>query len=142
MIGVVAMARPQAENMDITQILTTAGVGGGVGILASMVMDWAKRSRSGEITAAVFQERIDGLKKELATSKEDSAGDMETIVRELKVFSEMVVRLQSSQDVVNAVTAKALDSIAKKTESYDHMLSEIRTTQGMLGELLREIKAK
>ena len=142
MIGVAVMAEARTQDMDIAQILTTAGVGGGMGLLVNMVMDWGKRRRASDISEAVFQERLAVLKREMDAAQQDADGDLETIVKELKVFSEMVIKLQSSQDVINAVTAKALDSIAKKTESYDHMLSEIRTTQGMLGELLREIKAK
>ena len=134
------MAEPRTSDMDITQILTTAGVGGGVGVLASMVTDWARRRRSSDISEAVFEERLQTLKEEVNRAKSVADGDLMGVVGELKTFSAMVIRLQSSQDVTNVMTAKALESILARCDRLDHRISEHEQSTGLMSELLEQLK--
>ena len=134
------MAEPRKSDMDITQILTTAGVGGGVGVLASMATDWVRRQRSGDISSAVFEERLKALKEEVTRAKTVADGDLLSVVNELKTFSAMVIRLQSSQDITNVMTAKALDAVLNRCDKIEHRMSEHEQSAGLMSELLAQLK--
>ena len=134
------MAEPRISDMDITQILTTAGVGGGVGVLASMATDWVRRQRSGDISSAVFEERLKTLKEEVSRAKAVADTDLMSVVTELKTFSAMVIRLQSSQDVTNVMTAKALDAVLNRCDKIEHRMSEHEQSAGLMSELLAQLK--
>ena len=135
-----AQTRQEPETMDIQQILTTAGVGGSVGVLASMVTDWVRRKQRSDISEAVFEERLRTLKEEVTRAKTVADGDLTAVVSELKTFSAMVIRLQSSQDVTNVMTAKALDAVLNRCDRMEHRIAEHEQTAGLMTELLEQLK--
>jgi hypothetical protein len=117
--------------------------GGGAGIVAAALQFW----KNSGITEAQLSERLISIKEEIARGAaiiakgdEEFKRDLKETVNELRAVVLTVAKLQSSQDVTNAVTARTLESITKKMEAYDHRFSELETTQGLIKEILTLLK--
>lgn len=126
--------------MDITALLTGAGISTGIGIIGKVVGFW----KDSGVTAAQMEERLNTFKDELqtsvATTKQTTADfntHLKETVSELRAVVLTVAKLQSSQDVTNVMVNKTLESIVHRCEANDRMSIE---TQNMLGRLIGEIK--
>jgi len=117
--------------------------GGGAGIVSAALMFW----RNSGITEAQLTERLDSIKKEIergalliARGDQEFKDGLKETVNELRAVVLTVAKLQSSQDVLNAITTKALESINKKLDEHDHRFTEVETTQGLIREILGLLK--
>ena len=126
--------------MDVVGMLTGAGLSAGVGIIGSALGFW----KNSGITEAQLQERLQQMKEEMKRSAEtlersthDFNDDLKQTIAELRAVVVTVASLQGSQDVTNKVTEKLLDSLARKTENHDQLISQ---TQNMIGQVLAELK--
>jgi hypothetical protein len=135
---------PVPEGSVPIDLLSSLGIaGGGAGIVSAALMFW----RQSGITEAQLKERLTSIKEEIARGaiviaqgdQEFKQGLKET-VNELRAVVLTVAKLQSSQDVTNAVTARALESMSRKLEDHDHRFSELETTQGLIKEILTLLK--
>jgi len=129
-------------SMDIAAMLTGAGLSAGVGIIGKVLGFW----KDSGVTEAQLQERLQVMKSEMAKAAESLAKTTDDLNRDLReALSEqravliMVAKLQSGQDVINQVTSKTLDAIIAKADQRDRMIQE---TQGMIGQILQEVRHK
>ena len=126
--------------MDVMAMLTGAGISAGVGIIGKVVGFW----KDSGITEAQLQERLVQMKEEMVKTA-DSLGKstrennevFRSTVAELRAVVITVASLQASQDVTNKVTEKCLDTLTRKSENHDRIISE---TQGMIGQVLTQLK--
>jgi len=100
----------------------------GVGIVASIVawvLSWRINTVRGE-------ERMDGMRQDLRDLKEDFRSGM----TEVRSFADATARLQSSQNVVNSVTAKTLEAMAEKQDKLEACVADHTSTLRLLTEVV------
>lgn len=129
--------------MDIATMLVSAGVGGGVGIASNALMFW----RNAGITDAEFKTRLEAMKTELQhgaglmeKTNSEFTGELKGIINELRAVVLTVAKLQSSQDVVNSVTATTLASLARKLEEQDKAISELQGSVSFIRQLFERME--
>ena len=135
---------PVPEGCGVPIDLSFLGVaGGGAGIIAAALTFW----RNAGITEAQLTERLTSIKEEItrgaviiARGDQEFKEGLKETVNELRAVVLTVAKLQSSQDVTNAMTSRQLDSMARKLEDHDHRFSELETTQGLIREILNLLK--
>lgn len=106
----------------------------GVGIVASIVawlLSWRINTVRGE-------ERVEGIRSDLKELKEDFRAGM----AEVRAFADASARLQSSQNVVNSVTSKALEAITDKQDKMDACLADHTSTLRLLTEVVMSKREK
>lgn len=130
----------QGVSMDIVAMLTGAGISASVGIVGKVLGFW----KDSGITEKELKDRLDQMKAEmdrtadsLGRKTSDFNSDLKQTIAELRAVVITQASLQSSQDVLNKITEKMLDSLARKAENHDRIISE---TQGMIGQVLKELK--
>jgi hypothetical protein len=131
-----ARARVQQADMDIQQILLTAGIGAGTGVISGALLHW----RNSGISEALFKERIEGIKEEWRIARQNTGGDMKQTITELQALVVLVTKLQASQDVTNIMTAKAIEGLLHRCEGLEHNYAERTTTESLMKELLDQLK--
>lgn len=119
------------------------GSGVGAGVAATALQFW----KNAGITEAQLNERITFLKEELKRGQdlqtkgdEEFKANLKETINEIRAVVLTVARLQSSQDEINVVTTKALDSLVKKAEEHGHKIVELTTTQSLMREMLDLLK--
>ncbi len=140
----------QGISMDITAMLAGSGLSLGAGILAKALGFW----RDSGITEKQLEERLAFMKEEMKQSaqvlektKTEFDSDMKLTIAELRAVVLTVAKLQSSQDVTNMMMMRSIEALLKKSEAHDdritdtaHKFAEIHTTQGLIREILDELK--
>lgn len=121
------------------------GTGVGAGIVGAALGFW----RNSGITEAQLNERIGFLKEELNRGQdfqtrgdEEFKANLKETVNEIRAVVLTVARLQSSQDEINVVVTKALDSLTRKAEEHGHKIVELTTTQSLMREMLDLLKER
>ena len=142
-IPVVRFKRRDSETMiDIPSVLVAAAVGVGGSLLswwrASAVAETKHESEilrlreSSDAELGRLDERDDGLRcdfRQLRDEFRDGIQDMRTVAGEMG-------KLQASQNVVNSVTAKAIEGLTDKLEEHSRQLSDHAATLRLINELV------
>lgn len=124
----------RGKDMDIVAALISAGVGSGAGIAVAVLMRW----KLSAISEALYLKRFEQMVKELGTAKDNDLDDTKSSLAELLATVMMLVNLQTEQDRRNEDLTSIFDSIQKRFAQMEAKLNDIRTSQSMLGELLRQ----
>lgn len=101
--------------------------GAGVGFLGSIaawLLSWRVASardegKAGADTARI-QERDDGFREDIRGLRDE----LRAGITELRAVSGVTAKLQASQDVVNAVTARALEGIVAKQDAHAEKIAD------------------
>lgn len=104
----------------------------GVGIVASIVA-WVLSWR---INTVRSEERLEGIRQDL----QDLKGDFRAGMAEVRSFADASARLQSSQGVVNVVTAKGMEAITEKQDKMESCLADHTSTLRLLTEVVMSKK--
>ncbi len=125
----------EATEKDMGQLDWVPGAALGV---AGAALAWWRASG---ISEAKFQERLGQLKDEMAKgtavndrSDREFKEDLCSAINELRAVTLTIAKMSSGQDVINAVTAKTLESATRKIENLEKAVNE----QGATVMLIRE----
>lgn len=110
--------------------IPSAGVGVGASIVA-WLLSWRVNTVRGE-------ERLDGMRQDLRELKEDFRDGM----AEVRSFADASARLQSSQNVVNSVTAKTLEAITDKQDRIETTVADHTASLRLLTEVVMSKREK
>jgi signal transduction histidine kinase len=109
--------------------------GAGIGVIGSVtawVLGWrittAKWEGRAEAQRQADFERTEDLRKDLRDLKEDWRSG----ISDVRKLAENMASVQSSQNVVNAVTAKAIESLTDKLDRHEACLADHTTTIRLL----------
>ena len=119
--------------------------GATLGVAGAALAWW----RSAGISEAKFQERLTQVKEEMAkgaliNQRSDDAfkQDLCAAINELRAVTLTIAKLSSGQDVINAVTNKALETLARKSEEQDKRINENQSVAGLIREWLERQERK
>jgi hypothetical protein len=120
--------------------------GAGLGLIGSAVawlLSWrintAKKDGRTEAAVEAAEDRDEGFRENLRDMRDEwRAG-----IAEVRTLAMITAKLQASQEVVNTVTAKALDAITSKLDAHQEKLNDHSATLKLVTELLtREQKGR
>jgi hypothetical protein len=120
--------RGAAEHTMSTDWIPGAAVGVVSGFL-SWLLGWRINSAKGD---AQSEERLSGMQADIREIRDDFKAGM----IEVRSFADLAARLQSSQNVVNQVTAKSLESICEKQERIESTVADHTATLRLLTEVV------
>ena len=113
--------------------------GAGIGFLGSVgawLLSWRVNSAKSEGRQETQMTRLadsdDGLREDLHELRDE----LKQAVTELRTVAGETAKLQASQDVVNKVTAKAIEALELKMENHDRALSDHAATLRLVTEIL------
>jgi hypothetical protein len=106
--------------------------GAGVGVLGSVVA-WLLSWR---IATARGEERLAAMQTDLRDLKDDFRAGMS----EVRSFADATARLQSSQNVVNSVTAKSIETMCDKQDKLESTVADHTATLRLLTEVVMSKK--
>ena len=119
--------------------------GVGVGFLGSIgawLLSWrVANARNDAVNTGEHRRMMDSneaVRSDLRTLRED----LRAALAELRAVSGIAAALQSSQKVVNEVTAKAVEGITDKLDRHDAMLADHAATLKLMTELLTRKEAR
>ena len=108
--------------------------GAGVGVVGSIVA-WLLSWR---IATARGEERLEAMRVDLRDLKEDFRSGM----NEVRSFADATARLQSSQNVVNTVTAKSMEAMCDKQDKIEATVADHTATLRLLTEVVMSKREK
>src|ERR1039457_1139739 len=106
-----------------TDWLPTAGVGLG-GSLIAWFASWFIATAKAEGRSDAEMERIDQSASGLRQDIHDLREDLKTSIVDFRSVSDATIKLQSSQNVVNQVTGRALEGVSEKLDRHDTALAD------------------
>lgn len=113
------------------------GVGMGfLGSIGAWLLSWrvsaAKQEGQAKADAVRIQERDDGFREDIRGLRDE----LRDGVAELRAVSAVTSKLQASQDVVNQVTARTLESIISKQDAHAEKIADHTSAIKLLTELI------
>jgi hypothetical protein len=113
--------------------------GAALGIAGAALAWW----RAAGISEAKFQERLEQIRKEMEKgaqindkSDKEFKEDLCAAINELRAVTLTIAKMSSGQDVLNAVTTKAIESLTVKAEFHSRAIHELQATTGLIREWL------
>ena len=91
---------------------------------------------SWRINSARSEERVDGIRQDVRDLKDDFRSGM----ADVRGFADQAARLQSSQNVVNNVTAKAIEGLCDKQDKIGQVVADHTATLRLLTEVVMSKK--
>jgi hypothetical protein len=113
--------------------------GVGVGFFGSALawlLSWRINSAHGEGINEAEHVRLSDSDEGLRQDMHDLRDELRGAAAELRGVAAATAKLQASQDVVNKVTAKAIESLELKMENHDRAISDHAATLRLVTELL------
>jgi phage shock protein A len=122
--------------------IPTVGIGSIPAVLA-WLLSWRLASERERVKAEALEKRLDGHEQAQEETDEgwrqeihDFREDWKSGMSELRAVAASIAKLQASQDVVNQVTAKALESISDRLDKHEEKISDHGATIKLLTELV------
>lgn len=116
------------------------GIVGVIGGIWSWILNWriksAKEEGKTEVERERLEDRDDGFREDIRALRDE----LKDGISELRAVAAATARLQGSQDVVNAVTAKAIESISLKMEAHAEKLANHEADIRLITRLLTSQK--
>lgn len=112
---------------------TAVGIGGSI---AGWLLAWRVNSARNEQDAINTMKRLQEFRESTDKGLQDLKEDFRAGMNEIRALADAGARLQSSQSVVNALNAKALDAITAKQDQQSEKLSDHSSTIKLLMELV------
>lgn len=106
--------------------------------LLSWRISTAKRDGLYEARGIAQEDRDEGFRQDLR----DVRDEFRSGVAEMRAVSTATAKLQASQDVVNQVTAKAIEGLANRLERHEEKLNDHAATLKLVTELLTREQGK
>lgn len=113
--------------------------GAALGVAGAALAWW----RASGISEAKFQSRLEQIKEEMskgaARAKEvdgDFKEELCAAINELRAVTLTMAKMSSGQDVLNAVTAKAIESLTGKAETNAKAINELQATMSLIRQWL------
>jgi hypothetical protein len=119
-----------------------AGVTGLVASVGGWLLSWrissAKQDGRHEAEGIAREDRDEGFRQDLR----DFRDEFRAGVAEMRTVSVATSKLQASQDVVNQVTAKAIESLVGRLDRHEEKLNDHAATLKLVTELLTREQRK
>ena len=117
--------------------------GTALGIAGAALAWW----RSAGISEAKLEERLNQIKDDMAKGAiVHDRGDVQfhtdltAAISELRAVTLTIAKLSAGQEIVNQMTAKTLDSIARKMEDHDKQASEFAASISFIRQLFERME--
>lgn len=124
------------------------------GVAAGLITGALGFLRKQEVTDAVLQANLDALRQEFKLSRDGDTRiqqhvdaqmaelqrELREAISEFRAASLTMAKLSSSQEVINAVTGKALEGIVRRQEEYAIAINDSASSIRLLGELINRIQ--
>ena len=124
--------------------------GAGVGLLGSAIawlLSWrinsaknegaAEVQRKADVAMADAQQKADMIRADdLRADLRELKADWRAGIEDVRKLAENMAAVQSSQNVVNAVTAKAVDAITEKLDKHEACLADHTSTLRLLTNIV------
>lgn len=113
------------------------GVGMGfLGSITAWLLSWrisaARDEGKSGADSVRIQERDDGFREDIRSLRDE----LRAAITELRAVSGVTAKLQASQDVVNAVTSRALEAIVAKQDRHAEQIADHTSAIKLLTELI------
>jgi hypothetical protein len=102
-----------------------------------------------EITKVQIENSIEKIKSDLLYSSranertdDEFKRDLYSAVADLRAVTLTIAKLTSGQDVINAMTAKAMESYARKQEEQERAISDIKASVAVMSEWLKRMEER
>ena len=110
-----------------------AAVMSGVGALLNWRVASAKKEGRGETEIKQLETDGTGLRQDMRDLRED----LRAGAAEMRSLNALVIKLQASQDVLNHMQTKGLESVVRKQEEHGALLNDVCGSMRIVNELLR-----
>lgn len=128
------MGEARTMGADWVPGVISGGILSGLGALYSWRVSSAKGEGKGEAESSKLESESAALRQDIR----DLRQDLRDGAAELRSLNSMLLKLQASQDVVNVMNGKALESLARKQDELAAIVGDHSGTLGILTELVKK----